>query len=174
MCKKNMFHGVNCVGSVLPSDLGFQLPGNRKAKPVLDAKKPDDLSRMPVDLATLLDLLMNDFERVETAKDKSFETPEVKAFGEPIKLKNGKWGLKISRADAFVLLKPIKVLNSDGDEFRLYGFIRNSRKTRPFWFMNNGKWFNDDYFYIETEAPCTKMTLDEVEEKLGLKVEIIE
>lgn len=97
----------------------------------------------------------------------------VETFDEAVKLKNGKYGLKISRSDKFILNRPIPVLNNEGLRFNLLGFIRKNRKSKPYWIMTNGRWFNDEYFYIETEEPRVKITLAEVEARLGFKVEIV-
>lgn len=163
MCKKNMF---DIVGSKMnPGDLcGLQM--RVKVRPEIDD------NAMPPDLSALLGLIMHGLVPHDVMKN--IEKPEVKTFGEPVKLKNGKWGLKISRADEFIMSRPVKVLDISGREFGFLGFIRKSRKEKPFWIMTNGQWFNDDYFYIECEEPRVKMTLAEIEEKLGFKVEIVE
>lgn len=105
---------------------------------------------------------------------KDLERSEVETFGAPVKLDNGKWGLRISRKTNFIVDRSVSVLNSEGLPHLLFGFARKNHASKPFWIMGNGRWFNDEYFFIEIEEPRTKMTLSEVEEKLGFKVEIVE
>lgn len=157
MCKENLIGLDEVFGRVCPS------PMRVKAKP--------EVGGMPGDLGALLGLIMHGLVPDEVMKE--IEKPEVVTFGEPVKLKNGKWGLKISRADKFIMSKPAKVMNAAGNEYGLLGFIRKNRKEKPFWIMINGQWFNDPYFYVECEEPRVKITLAEIEEKLGFKVEIV-
>lgn len=164
MCKRNLFHGVDCAGGIkIDADDLRGMPMRVKARP--------EVGEMPTDLGALLGLIMHGLVPDEVMKD--IEKPEVVTFGEPVKLKNGKWGLKISRADKFIVDCPVKVLNGNGDVFPLIGFIRKNRKSPSHWIMATGRCYSDEYFYVETEEPRVKITLAEIEAKLGFKMEIV-
>lgn len=121
-----------------------------------------DIAAMLLGVGLIPEHLMKDLER-----------SEIETFGSPVKLKNGKWGLRISRKTNFIVDSSISVLNFEGIPHRIFGFMRKNHLAKPFWIMSNGRWFNDEYFFIETEEPRVRMTLAEVEEKLGFKVEIV-
>ena len=98
----------------------------------------------------------------------------VETFGDPVRLLDGSYGLKISRRNPFVLDRPIVVKNMDGDEYDLLGFIRSKHRATPYWLIDNKQsWYCDEYFYVPCAAPRKKMTLEQIEHALGFKVEII-
>lgn len=157
MCKK-------CL-EINPADLrGIPMPIRMKGKP--------EGGEMPFDISALLGLVMSDIMSKPQAE--KLKTEKLVTFDEPVKLANGKWGLKISRKDKFIVDRPVKVLNESGDAFPLIGFIRKNRKSPSHWIMATGRWYSDEYFYVETEEPRVKITLAEIEAKLGFKVEIVE
>lgn len=97
----------------------------------------------------------------------------VRTFAPPEKLMGGKFGLKISRSSSFVLKEPIEVFNINSEPHRLIAFIKPEVGSPPYWLMAKGKWFNDEYFYVETSEPRLKLSLEDIEKKLGYKVEIV-
>lgn len=98
---------------------------------------------------------------------------DVDTYGEPVKLSNGTYGLRISQRNSFVLQKPVKIVNCSGEEFHLNAFIKKSQNTAPYWICGDTHWYTDKYFFIPCEAPRTKMTKEQIEAKLGFKVEIV-